>query len=77
MSATKRLMTAPELADHLRLGKRAVSRLTRSGRIPSVRISRRAVRYDLEAVMAALGEPPEGESASEASEGPGEARGPS
>ena len=46
------MVTAKELADHLRLSVKTVRRLAREGRFPSRRFGR-SVRFDLAAVIEA------------------------
>lgn len=49
-----RLLTAGELADALSVSVGTVRRMTRDGQIPAIRV-RSLVRYDLDAVLAAVG----------------------
>lgn len=49
------LHTTQELAAHLRVESATIRAWVRAGRIPVVRISRRALRFDLPLVLAALG----------------------
>jgi excisionase family DNA binding protein len=51
---TKELLTAQELATHLKIKAGTVALWTRQGRIPARRLSRKVVRYDLAQVLAAL-----------------------
>lgn len=51
---TKRLLTPDELADALNVPIWKARTLWRSGRIPVVRLGHRTVRFDLDAVLAAL-----------------------
>jgi excisionase family DNA binding protein len=48
------LMTARELAEMLRVSLSTVRRWTRSGKVPAVRLSNRAIRYRRSDVEAAL-----------------------
>lgn len=48
------LLTAEELAERLRVRPDTVRRWTRQGRIPTVRLSRKVIRYDLSRVLAAI-----------------------
>ena len=48
------LLTAAELAEALKVGRRTVGAWTASRKIPAFRLGRRCVRYDLERVRAAL-----------------------
>lgn len=52
----ERLLTTRELADRLGVRTETVLRWTREGRIEAVRLSRRAFRYRLGAVIQRLGE---------------------
>lgn len=47
-------MTARQLASILQVGESTVRRLAREGRIPSVRITPRLIRFNLKAVRQAL-----------------------
>ena len=47
-----KLLTAQELADHLRIEKDTVYRWTRAGKIPSIRLGGRRFRYELDKVLA-------------------------
>lgn len=47
-----KLLTAEELADHLRIEKDTVYRWTRAGKIPSIRLGGRLFRYELDKVLA-------------------------
>jgi excisionase family DNA binding protein len=49
-----RLLTAAEVADLLRLRESTIKRWSRLGCIPSVRITRKVVRFSLDAVIASL-----------------------
>ena len=48
------LLTAAELGDRLRVRPGTVTAWRRAGRIPAVRLGRKTIRYDVEAVVAAL-----------------------
>ncbi len=48
------LLTKKELAAELRTPLTGVQALTRERKIPCIRLGHRTVRYDLEAVLAAL-----------------------
>jgi len=52
------LLTAKELAKRLRVSPETVRAWARQGRIPTLRLSRKALRYNLEAVIAALSATP-------------------
>jgi excisionase family DNA binding protein len=54
MTAKSELLTACELADRLKLCEETVRRLARDGVIPSFRIGGRTIRFDAQAVEAAL-----------------------
>ena len=51
---TGRLLTADELARRLYVGSAMVRDLERTGRIPSIRLSPRTVRFDFTEVVEAL-----------------------
>jgi hypothetical protein len=51
------LKTAEEVGAVVRLDAATVHRLARLGRIPSLRLSKKTVRFDLAAVLAAMGAP--------------------
>jgi predicted site-specific integrase-resolvase len=53
MSDTE-LLTANQLAEHLQIRPRTVRLWARQGRIPTVRLSPKVVRFDWGAVLAAL-----------------------
>jgi excisionase family DNA binding protein len=55
---TRRLLTAEELGEVLRVPKATICRLAQTGRIPCVVISEKVRRFDLEAVERALATPP-------------------
>ena len=55
------LLTPAEMAQRLRVSKRTLQLWTREGRIPSVRISAKVIRYDPETVTSALTERAAGE----------------
>jgi excisionase family DNA binding protein len=48
------LLTAAELADRLRVKPSTILEWQRSGRIPSIRLSHKVLRFDLDAVLTAL-----------------------
>lgn len=50
----RKLLTAAELADVLRLRPRTITAWGAAGRIPRVRCGARSIRYDLREVLAAL-----------------------
>ena len=52
------LLNTGELAERLRLSPETVREWARRGRIPSLRLSRKAIRYDLVAVLTALSKRP-------------------
>jgi len=52
-------MTARELAERLRVTPETVRDWSRRGCIPTLRLSRKALRYNLEAVVAAVSAHPE------------------
>ncbi len=54
MDTDKELLTARELALRLRVSTDTIQIWTRSGTIPSLRFTRKAIRYDLAKVLAAL-----------------------
>ena len=54
MDIEKELLTARELAVRLRVSIDTIQIWTRSGTIPSLRFTRKAIRYDLSKVFAAL-----------------------
>jgi excisionase family DNA binding protein len=58
------LLTAAELADRLRVRPSTILEWQRSGRIPSIRLSHKVLRFDLTAVLAALKSPTSGEGVS-------------
>ena len=47
-------VTAEELAELLRLSPGTIKQMARDGRIPSIRLSRKTLRFDVKAVAAAL-----------------------
>jgi excisionase family DNA binding protein len=55
------LLTAAELADRLRVKPETVLAWHRSGRIPSIRLSHKVLRFNLAEVVAALKRPRVGE----------------
>jgi excisionase family DNA binding protein len=48
------LLTTSELAAHLRVTSKTVQRWARTGHIPAFQLSKKAFRYNLEAVLARL-----------------------
>ncbi len=54
MDQATELLTARELAKRLRVTPETVRAWARQGSIPSLRLSPKATRYNLEAVLAAL-----------------------
>ena len=48
------LITANQLAEHLQISPRTVQEWARQGRIPTMRLSAKLVRFDLADVLAAL-----------------------
>jgi len=54
MKHESELLTAKELAARLRVSPETVREWARLGRIPALRLSRKAYRYDLQAVLLAL-----------------------
>jgi excisionase family DNA binding protein len=48
------LLTAEELAERLKIQPSTVRRWSRDGRIPTVRLSPKVVRYDYDAVVETL-----------------------
>ncbi len=48
------LLTAGELAERLRIKPSTVSVWARAGRIPSIKLSRKVIRFDVVAVIDAL-----------------------
>lgn len=58
------LLTATELADRLRIKRSTVLDWHRSGRIPSIRLSHKVLRFNLGEVLAALRRPTSGEGVS-------------
>ena len=53
------LLTAAELAARLRVRPRTVQLWARRGRIPTVRLSAKVIRFNLDAVLLALQSRPE------------------
>jgi excisionase family DNA binding protein len=51
---TRHITTAEEVARVLKCGKSTVYALAKNGRIPYLSIGDRGIRFDLEAVLAAL-----------------------
>jgi len=49
-----RVLMANELATYLRCGRSTIHSLARAGKIPSIRIGKTGVRFDLIAVLEAL-----------------------
>ena len=58
MAQATELLTARELAKRLRVSPETVRAWARRGSIPTLRLSRKVVRYDAEAVLAALASMP-------------------
>lgn len=58
MEQESELLTAQELAKRLRVSPETVRAWARRGHIPTLRLSRKALRYNLEAVLAALSASP-------------------
>lgn len=58
MDQATELLTARELAKRLRVSPETVRAWGRRGYIPTLRLSRKAVRYNLTAVLAALSTTP-------------------
>lgn len=56
------LLTAEQLGDRLHVRPSTIRRWTQDGRIPTVRLTAKVVRYELAAVVAAMtnGQEPEG-----------------
>jgi excisionase family DNA binding protein len=54
MNVNTELMTADELAKELRLRPETVKRMARDGKIPSLRISPKVLRFSMNAVLATL-----------------------
>lgn len=54
MDRATELLTVRELAERLRVSPDTVRAWARRGAIPSIRLSRKATRFDLRAVLAAL-----------------------
>jgi excisionase family DNA binding protein len=54
------LLTAAELAERLRIKPSTAMEWQRSGRIPSIRLSHKVVRFNLREVLAALRRPTPG-----------------
>jgi excisionase family DNA binding protein len=49
-----RLLTTQEVADWLRIERRTVVRMARQDRLPAVRLSRKTLRFDRQAVETAI-----------------------
>jgi len=49
------LLSADEVAKRLRVKPTTVLHWTRSGRIPAIRVSRKIIRFDFDAILAVLG----------------------
>lgn len=58
MDRTTGLLTSEQLADRLRVSAETVREWARRGSIPTLRLSPRVIRFDLEAVLAALATTP-------------------
>jgi excisionase family DNA binding protein len=58
-------LTAPELAERLRVKPSTVLDWQRAGRIPSIRSTNKVLRFNLKDVMAALKPPIEGKGVSQ------------
>lgn len=58
MALSRRLLTVTELASVLRLAPSTLRLWARTGRIPCIRLSSRALRFDPERVQRTLSEPP-------------------
>jgi excisionase family DNA binding protein len=58
------LLTSAELADRLRVKPSTILEWQRSGRIPSIRLSHKVLRFSLAEVLAALKRPAPGEGVS-------------
>jgi len=58
MERATELLTARELAKRLRVSPETVRAWARRGRIPTLRLSPKVIRYDAEAVLAALSATP-------------------
>lgn len=54
MEKATELLTARELAKRLRVSPETVRAWARRGRIPTLRFSRKAIRFDVGAVLSAL-----------------------
>ena len=59
MDQATELLTARELAKRLRVSPETVRAWARRGRIPTLRLSPKVIRYNAEAVFAALSTMPE------------------
>lgn len=57
MDQATELLTAREMAKRLRVSPETVRAWGRRGCIPSLRLSRKAIRYNLEAVLTAISTP--------------------
>lgn len=51
---TSTLLTAAELAQELKVGRRTIGAWTKNRRIPALKLGRRCIRYDLKRVREAL-----------------------
>ncbi len=58
MDRVTELLTARELAKRLRVSPETVRAWARRGSIPAVRLSRKVIRFDADAVIAALSATP-------------------
>lgn len=54
MSDRDRKLTAAEVANHLRVSPETILQWAREERIPAYRASRKAIRFDLSEVLAAI-----------------------
>jgi excisionase family DNA binding protein len=57
----RRIVTAEELSEKLSLHPETIRRHVRAGNLPFIRLGRGVIRFDLEAVIAALGSPEAGD----------------
>ena len=54
---TPKLLSARELADHIGVSTRSIQNWCKAGRLPSISITPRCIRFDADAVAAALRDP--------------------